>query len=84
MEFKEPVFVGDTLSCYAKILEVGQTSVKVAVEVTAERTHNGVRRCLHVTSAVITYVAVNEVGRKQKIECSKNQKVVLGIKEKAH
>ncbi len=79
MMFKEPVFVGDTLSCYAKIVGVGETSVKVAVEVTAERTHHGSRRCLHVTSAVITYVSVDENGRKQKIECSQNQRVVLGI-----
>ncbi len=80
IEFKEPVFVGDTLSCYAKIIHVGETSLKVAVEVTAERTHNCSRRCLHVTSATITYVHVNEAGRKQKIECSENQKIVLGIK----
>lgn len=80
IEFKEPVFVGDTLSCYAKIIHVGETSLKVAVEVTAERTQNCSRRCLHVTSATITYVHVNEAGRKQKIECSENQKIVLGIK----
>ena len=32
--FKQPVFVGDVVSCYAKITEVGNTSIKTKIEVT--------------------------------------------------
>ena len=81
MEFHEPIFVGDAVSYYAKIVSIGNTSIKTVVEVTAERLHGGTRRCIHVTSAVVTYVAVDEDGKKQKIECSKNHKLALGIKD---
>ena len=81
MEFHEPIFVGDTVSYYAKIVSIGNTSIKTAVEVTAERLHNGSRHCIHVTSAAVTYVAIGKDGKKQKIECSKNQKLALGIKD---
>lgn len=80
MEFHEPIFIGDIVSCYAKIVYVGNTSIKVNVEVTAERNENGTRRCLHVTSATVTYVSVTENGHKQQIECTPNQRAVLGIK----
>ena len=36
-EFKKPVFVGDLISCYAEIISEGHTSMKVKVEVYAER-----------------------------------------------
>ena len=35
--FKEPVFVGDLVSCYAKIIGVGKTSIKVKVDVIVQR-----------------------------------------------
>ncbi|HIP29828.1 MAG TPA: acyl-CoA thioesterase [Sulfurospirillum arcachonense] len=79
MEFHEPIFVGDTVSYYAKVVSIGKTSIKTVVEVTAERISEGTRRCAHVTSATVTYVAVDAHGKKQKIECSKNHKLALGI-----
>ncbi len=81
MEFHEPIFVGDTVSYYAKVVKIGNTSIKTVVEVTAERIYEGTRRCVHVTSAIVTYVAVNTEGNKQKIECSKNHRLALGIKD---
>lgn len=83
LEFKEAVKVGDILSCYGKIIKVGKTSITTQVEVNAERTHEGVRRCLHVTSAVITYVNVNEEGTKQLIPYTSNELIALGIEKKA-
>ena len=56
MEFREPIFVGDVVSYYAKIAKVGNTSIKVKVEVNAQRLYVWVRRCVHVASADITYV----------------------------
>jgi len=79
MEFHEPIFVGDTVSYYAKVIRIGKTSIKTKVEVTAERNIDGSRRCIHVTSATITYVAVNKDGEKELINCSENHKKALGI-----
>ena len=33
--FKQPVFIGDVVSCYAKIVSAGNTSIKTKIEVTA-------------------------------------------------
>jgi acyl-CoA thioesterase YciA len=81
IEFKEPVYVGDSICCYAKIIHIGNTSLKVAVEVIAERSAKKARSCTHVTSAIVTYVNVDSDGKKQKIECTKNQKKALGLLE---
>ena len=52
-----PVFVGDEVSCYAKILKVGRTSLTVQVEAFARRDRSG--EAIKVTEGVFTYVAVN-------------------------
>jgi len=59
-EFKKPVFVGDLISCYADIVSVGKTSMKVKVEVYAERMKKGETCCIKVTEAMLTYVAIDE------------------------
>ncbi len=59
-EFKKPVFVGDLISCYADIISEGRTSMKVKVEVYAERMSKGETSCVKVTEAVLTYVAIDE------------------------
>lgn len=82
LEFKEAVKVGDILSCYGKIINVGKTSITTQVEVNAERSHAGVRRCLHVTSAVVTYVSVDDEGVKRAIPYTDNELLALGIEKK--
>jgi acyl-CoA thioesterase YciA len=82
LEFKEAVKVGDILSCYGKIIKVGTSSITTQVEVNAERSHAGVRRCLHVTSAVITYVSVDDEGVKRSIPYTDNELLALGIEKK--
>jgi len=57
--FKEPVFVGDLVSFYARVLKVGRTSITVDVEVFAQRKREG-RAAVKVTEAQLTYVAVDE------------------------
>jgi len=57
--FKEPVFVGDLVSFYARVLKVGRTSITVDVEVFAQRKREG-RGVVMVTEAQLTYVAVDE------------------------
>lgn len=82
LEFKEAVKVGDILSCYAKIIKVGKTSITTQVEVNAERSNDGIRRCLHVTSAVITYVNVDKEGIKLLIPYTSNELLALDITQK--
>lgn len=58
-QFKQPVFVGDLVSFYAKVVRVGNTSITVDVEVYAERRRLQ-EECVKVTEAVLTYVAVDD------------------------
>jgi len=57
--FKEPVFVGDIVSFFARVLKVGRTSVTVDVEVYAQRGRSGSKDVVKVTEAQLTYVAVD-------------------------
>lgn len=57
--FKKPVFIGDLISCYAEVESVGNTSVRVFVEVYAERGPTK-EQCVKVTEATLTYVAIDE------------------------
>ena len=66
-EFKKPVFVGDLISCYADIISEGKTSMKVKVEVYAERMKKGETCCIKVTEAILTYVAIDENRRPKPI-----------------
>jgi acyl-CoA thioesterase YciA len=61
MSFQRPVFVGDEVSCYAKIVKVGRTSITVEVEAFARRDRSG--EAIKVTQGVFTYVAVNAQSR---------------------
>jgi acyl-CoA thioesterase YciA len=54
MSFQRPVFVGDEVSCYAKIVKVGRTSITVKVEAFARRGRSG--KQIQVTEGVFTYV----------------------------
>ncbi|HWH40433.1 MAG TPA: acyl-CoA thioesterase [Usitatibacter sp.] len=58
--FKEPVFVGDLVSFYARVLKVGRTSITVDVEVFAQRRRQTGTEAVKVTEAQLTYVAVDE------------------------
>lgn len=57
--FQEPVLVGDLCSFYAKLEHVGRTSMRVYVEVYAQR-HRQHDTVVKVTEAYLTYVAVDE------------------------
>jgi acyl-CoA thioesterase YciA len=57
--FKQPIFIGDLVSFYTRIVKVGTTSITVEVEVFAQR--DPVKPvCVKVTEATLTYVAVGE------------------------
>ena len=56
--FREPVFVGDLVSFYARVMKVGRTSITVDVEVFAQRRDER-GQAVKVTEAQLTYVAVD-------------------------
>jgi acyl-CoA thioesterase YciA len=57
--FKEPVFVGDLVSFYARVTKTGRTSITVDVEVFAQRGRDGRTDAVKVTEAQLTYVAID-------------------------
>ena len=58
--FREPVFVGDLVSFYARVLRIGRTSITVDVEVFSQRGRQGRQEAVKVTEAQLTYVAIDE------------------------
>ena len=66
-EFKKPVFVGDLISCYAEVTEIGRTSVTVKVDVYAQRIRGEHIESIVVTEASLVYVAIDQQGRPRAI-----------------
>lgn len=56
MAFRRPVFVGDEVTCYARVVKTGRTSISVEVESWARRSVGG--EDVKVTEGLFTYVAV--------------------------
>ncbi len=66
MEFHEPVFIGDIVSCYAEVIKTGRTSITVKVEVYSERNPSK-KETVKVTEAELTYVALDENRKPRKL-----------------
>ena len=58
--FREPVYVGDLVSIYARVCKTGRTSITVDVEVFAERSRGSGGEIVQVTEAQLTYVAIDQ------------------------
>jgi len=65
MVFLRPVPVGATISCYAKVLEVGRSSVQVDIDVWLRIPSS--RESYKVTDGVFVYVAIDDNGRTRPI-----------------
>ncbi|MDP9196011.1 MAG: acyl-CoA thioesterase [Pseudomonadota bacterium] len=61
MKFHKPIKVGDEVSCYAKVVRIGRTSIAIRIETWARRTWTSGH--LKVTDGLFTYVAVDSTGR---------------------
>ena len=72
MTFLVPVKVGDVISCYTKILKVGNTSIQMQIEVWDS--HDSSREPIRVTEGVFTFVAVDVKGGKRQIPEDVKQK----------
>ena len=66
VEFHQPVYVGDVVSFYTRLIRIGRTSIQVHVDVEAWR-GNASNQTVQVTEAKVVYVAVDEEGNKTPI-----------------
>ncbi|MDM1020907.1 acyl-CoA thioesterase [Acinetobacter sp. VNK23] len=76
MTFLIPVKVGNVISCYTKILKVGNTSVQVQIEVW--NSHDDSREPVRITEGVFTFVAVDVNGNKRQIAEQVKQEFIAG------
>ncbi|NNF96026.1 MAG: acyl-CoA thioesterase [Halobacteria archaeon] len=65
--FIQPVFVGDIVSLYTKMIKIGNTSIRIHVTAYAGR-NRGKDECHKVAEAEITYVAIDENRRPRPIK----------------
>ena len=66
MSFLRPVNIGDIVTCYASLLGIGRTSMKVRVEAWVQRYTDA--NLLHVTEGTFTYVAIDAHGKPQPVK----------------
>jgi acyl-CoA thioesterase YciA len=66
MSFVTPVAVGDVVTCYARLEDVGRTSMKIAVEAWVQRFADGSEH--RVTHGRFTYVAIDDAGKPQPVK----------------
>ena len=74
MSFLQPVRVGDTVRCYARVEKIGRTSMTIPMEVWVTRYMTGEE--LRVTHGVFTLVAVDE---SRETNSSKTQECVAAV-----
>jgi acyl-CoA hydrolase len=57
VDFREPIYTGELLTCTARVTFVGRTSMEVGVKVEAENLLTGVKR--HTNTCFLTFVAID-------------------------
>ncbi|KEQ18637.1 acyl-CoA thioester hydrolase YciA [Endozoicomonas numazuensis] len=67
MSFHQPVNVGDVICCYAEIMHVGTTSMRIKLEVWITNMPFNQQR-IKVTEGIFTFVAIDEDGRPQSVD----------------
>ena len=61
VDFREPIHVGDLVTCLASVNFAGTTSMEIGVRVEAEDLISGARR--HTNTCYLTFVAIDRNGR---------------------
>ena len=61
VDFKEPIYAGEVVTCSARVNFVGRTSMEIGVGVVAENPITGNRR--HTNDCFLTFVAIDENSR---------------------
>jgi len=57
VDFKEPIFTGELVTCRARVNYVGRTSMEIGVRVEAENLLSGTKR--HTNTCYLTFVAID-------------------------
>lgn len=65
--FIKPVLIGDLVSIYANIENVGNTSIQISLHVLSEH-ERGNKPAEKVAKAILTYVSIDKKGKPQKIK----------------
>ncbi|MEM8800083.1 MAG: hotdog domain-containing protein [Pseudomonadota bacterium] len=66
MKFLRPVLLGDLLSVYTEVAQIGRTSITISVEVCVDR--RGIDGEIKVTEGCFTFVALDAEGRPRPID----------------
>jgi len=66
MNFRKPVYVGDLVSIYGKLVRIGRTSITVHLEAWVTRRKE--TQPILVTDGNFTYVSIDEQGKPQQIK----------------
>ncbi len=66
LAFMQPVYVGATVSCYTKVLEVGRSSMRIGVEVWIPNQDSN--EICKVTDGIFVFVAIDENGRTRSVK----------------
>ena len=65
MHFLRPIAIGEEVSCYCRLMEAGETSIKVLVETWTQTRASDEQA--KVTEGLFTFVAVDENGDKRSL-----------------
>jgi acyl-CoA thioesterase YciA len=65
MVFLKPVFVGDLVGCYAKVLKTGNSSITIQVQVWVKRMRYETEE--QAAKGIMTFVAIDAQGRPKTI-----------------
>ena len=61
VDFREPIYVGELITAYARVNFAGRTSMEVGVKIVSENVLTGEKR--HTNSCYVTFVALDDKGR---------------------
>ena len=65
VDFKEPIYTGEFVTCSARVNYVGRTSMEIGVRVVAEHPITGRRR--NTNDCLLTFVAIDENSRPARV-----------------
>ena len=61
VDFREPIYAGESVTCQAVVTFVGRTSMEIGVRVLAENLLTGAKR--HTNTCFLTFVAIDDQSR---------------------
>src|SRR5919106_3556516 len=65
VDFREPIHLGELVTCHATVDFVGNSSMDITIEVFAERVSTGERR--HTHTAHVVFVAIDDEGKPKRV-----------------